>query len=54
MGVLSAPTTSHDINVLSIVILAVSILSAIGAGWIILSFSVSFTSNIVWGDSDRF
>ena len=39
--ILSAPSTSDEIRVLNIVICLVSTLSAIGAGWIILSFSVS-------------
>ncbi|KAH8754280.1 G protein-coupled glucose receptor regulating Gpa2-domain-containing protein [Hyaloscypha finlandica] len=38
MGVLSAPTSPQKTHVLNSVILTVSILSALGAGWIILSF----------------
>lgn len=41
MGVLSAPSTSAQIHVLSAIIVTVSVLSATGAGWIILSFLVS-------------
>lgn len=41
MGVLSAPSLPHQIHVLNSVILAVSLFSAIGAGWVILSFLVS-------------
>jgi hypothetical protein len=38
---LSAPTSDSDIRTLNIVILIVSIFSALGAGWIVLSFLVS-------------
>ncbi|KAG4430336.1 hypothetical protein IFR05_014189 [Cadophora sp. M221] len=38
MAVLSAPSSPHEIRVLSVVIAVVSVLSALGAGWIILSF----------------
>jgi hypothetical protein len=38
---LSAPTGAHEIYNLSIVIVVVSVLSVIGAAWIILSFVVS-------------
>lgn len=40
-AVLSAPTASGEVSTLNIVILTVSILSILGAGWIILSFCVS-------------
>jgi len=39
--ILSAPSSSSEIHILTLVILIVSVLSALGAGWIILSFSVS-------------
>ncbi|EFW99437.1 hypothetical protein CMQ_7805 [Grosmannia clavigera kw1407] len=42
-GVLAAPRSNHQTYILSSVILAISILSALGAGWIILSFAVSLT-----------
>ncbi|EHL01228.1 hypothetical protein M7I_2799 [Glarea lozoyensis 74030] len=35
---LSAPTGVHETYALSVVIAVVSVLSAVGAGWIILSF----------------
>ncbi|KAH6709241.1 G protein-coupled glucose receptor regulating Gpa2-domain-containing protein [Leptodontidium sp. MPI-SDFR-AT-0119] len=38
MAVLSAPSSPYEIWVLSVVIVVVSVLSALGAGWIILSF----------------
>ncbi|KAG4413674.1 hypothetical protein IFR04_013178 [Cadophora malorum] len=38
MAVLSAPSSPGEIQVLSTVIVVVSVLSALGAGWIILSF----------------
>ncbi|PMD39780.1 hypothetical protein L207DRAFT_634295 [Hyaloscypha variabilis F] len=38
MAALSAPVSPKDIHILSCVILTVSIVSALGAGWIILSF----------------
>ena len=41
MAVLSAPSSPGEIRVLSTVIVVVSVLSAFGAGWIILSFLVS-------------
>ena len=41
MSVLSAPTSLEEVHILSTAILVVSGLSAIGAGWIILSFTVS-------------
>jgi len=41
MAVLSAPSSPGEIQVLSTVIVVVSVLSALGAGWIILSFLVS-------------
>jgi hypothetical protein len=46
MGVLSAPTSPQNIHVLNSVILTVSILSALGAGWIILSFLVSLKKSL--------
>jgi len=36
--VLSAPRAAREVQILSQVILAVSVLSIVGAGWIILSF----------------
>jgi len=41
MAVLSAPASPEKIHILSSVILAVSIFSALGAGWIIASFLVN-------------
>lgn len=40
-AVLSAPSRIYEIRTLNQVILAVSIFSILGAGWIILSFCVS-------------
>ncbi|KUJ22374.1 uncharacterized protein LY89DRAFT_728527 [Mollisia scopiformis] len=40
MGVLSAPSSPEQIHVLNTVIVIVSILSALGAGWIIFSFTI--------------
>ncbi|KAE8440800.1 hypothetical protein EG329_006556 [Mollisiaceae sp. DMI_Dod_QoI] len=40
MGVLSAPSSLHQIQVLNLVIVTVSVLSAVGAGWIIFSFVI--------------
>jgi hypothetical protein len=40
-AVLSAPSAKIEVHILSKVILIVSILSIIGAGWIILSYCVS-------------
>ncbi len=50
MGVLSAPSTPTQSHVLSGIIVTISVLSAIGAGWIILSFLVShiLTRNRLW------
>jgi hypothetical protein len=46
MAVLSAPSNPVEIHILSTVILVVSVLSAIGAGWIILSFMVSLSFKV--------
>lgn len=46
MGVLSAPTSPQKIHILNSVILTVSILSTLGAGWIILSFLVSPSNDL--------
>jgi hypothetical protein len=43
--VLSAPSKLHEIEVLNQVILAVSVLSIAGAGWIVLSFCVGRSSH---------
>jgi len=45
MAVLSAPASPEEIHILSSVIFVVSIFSALGAGWIIASFSVSKKMN---------
>jgi hypothetical protein len=39
--VLSAPRKAHETHTLNQVILVVSLLSIVGAGWIVLSFCVS-------------
>ncbi|KAH8598474.1 G protein-coupled glucose receptor regulating Gpa2-domain-containing protein [Bisporella sp. PMI_857] len=54
MTVLSAPSTSHENKVLHAVIVAVAIISAIGAGWILLSFALfkplrSFRHQLILG-----
>lgn len=46
--VLSTPSLASEINTLNLVILTISIFSARGAGWIILSFLVGVFSVIVW------
>ncbi|KAH8600181.1 G protein-coupled glucose receptor regulating Gpa2-domain-containing protein [Bisporella sp. PMI_857] len=54
MTVLSAPSTNHENRVLHVVIAAVAIISAIGAGWILLSFTLfkplrSFRHQLILG-----
>lgn len=44
---LSVQLSAGEIHTLSVVLLIVSILSALGAGWIILSFTVSPEPDIV-------
>lgn len=41
MGALSAPSSPQQIRILNAVIATVSVISAVGAGWIILSFVAS-------------
>jgi hypothetical protein len=43
MTALSAPDSVRGENIVSIVILVVSILSALGAAWMILSFTVGYS-----------